>query len=100
VAQVSYLFIFLTPGCDPAVHRAVIDTPAGPTTVVGASDVDQTCAIAAAAVAAGEADIIELCGAYHEEGCRQVTDAVGGTVPVGYVTYFPGDGERVDALFA
>jgi hypothetical protein len=100
MADVGYLFIFLTPGCDPAVHRAVIDTPAGPSLVVGTSSVDQTCAVAAAAVAAGEADFIELCGAYGADGCRRVTAAVEGKVPVGYVTYFPGESERVDALFA
>lgn len=100
MADVKYLFIFLTPGCDPAVHRSVIATPEGPTTTAGVSDVAQACAAAKAAVAAGEADFIELCGAFGEAGCREVTEAVGGAVPVGYVTYLPGDAERVDALFA
>lgn len=99
MADVKYLFIFITPGCDPAADRSLIETPEGPTTTVGVSDVGQACAVAKAAVAAGEVDFIELCGAFREEGCRKVIDAVGDEVPVGYVTYFPGDSERVDALF-
>ncbi len=55
--------------------------------------------MARAAVDGGDVDFIELCGAFGEEGCRSVIDAVGNRVPVGYVTYFPGDAERVDALF-
>ena len=99
MADVKYLFIFMTPGCDPAVHRSVIGTPEGPTTTVGVGGVGQACETARAAVAAGEADFIELCGAFGEEGCRKVVDAVEDRVPVGYVTYLPGGAERVDALF-
>lgn len=100
MANVKYLFIFITPGCDPAVQRTVIETPEGPTTTVGTSGLQQACDVAKAAVDAGEVDFIELCGAFGEDGCRTVIDAVGDRVPVGYVTYFPGDSERVDALFA
>jgi hypothetical protein len=100
VANVKYLFIFITPGCDPAVHRSVIETPEGPTITVGASGIEQACEVAKAAAQAGAADFIELCGAFGEDGCRKVVEAVGDKVPVGYVTYFPGDSERVDALFA
>jgi hypothetical protein len=99
MADVKYLFIFITPGCDPAVHRSVIETPEGPTITVGVAGVGQACEVAKAAVDAGEADFIELCGAFREEGCRKVIDAVADRVPVGYVTYRPGDSERVDALF-
>jgi hypothetical protein len=100
MANVKYLFIFITPGCDPAVHRAVIETAEGPTTTVGTSGVTQACDVARAAVDAGEVDFIELCGAFGEDGGRKVVEAVGDRVPVGFVTYFPGDAERVDALFA
>ena len=100
MADVRYLFIFITPGCDPAVQRSVIETPEGPTTTVGVADLAQACDAARAAVDGGDVDFIELCGAFGEEGCRSVIDAVGNRVPVGYVTYLPGDAERVDALFA
>ncbi len=99
MANVAFLFMFITPGCDPAVHRAAIETPEGPTTTVGVGSVEQACEVALAAVDAGEADFIEVCGAFGEEGCRKVIEAVGDRVPVGYVTYLPGDSERVDALF-
>ena len=83
----------------PSTGRA-IETPEGPTTTVGVGGVGQACEVAKAAVAGGAADFIELCGAFGEEGCREVIEAVGNRVPVGYVTYFPGDSERVDALFS
>lgn len=75
MADIDYLFIFMTPGCDPAAHRSVMDTPEGDAITVGVSDLDQACEVAAAA-------------------------AVDGKLPVGYVTYFPEEQMRVDALFA
>ena len=32
---------------------------------------------------------IELCGAFGPDGARQVIEATGGRIPVGYVTHFP-----------
>ncbi|MFA4965469.1 MAG: DUF6506 family protein [Thermoleophilia bacterium] len=99
MARIDYLFIFLTEGCDPAVHRSVMDTPLGKVVTVGASTVAQACDVAAAALANGEAQFIEVCGAFGEEGCRKVSAAVGGELPVGYVTYAPEERVKVDALF-
>ena len=98
--DIPYLYIFLTPGCDPATHRTSLETPEGLMTAVGVSDVAQACEVAGAAAAAGTARFIELCGAFGEDGCRAVIAAVEGELPVGYVTYFPEEGAKVDALFA
>ena len=100
MTDIPYIYIFLTPGCDPAVHRTSMDTPEGLMTAVGVSDVAQACEVAAAAAAAGSARFVELCGAFGEAGCREVMAAVHGEVPVGYVTYFPEEGARIEALFA
>jgi hypothetical protein len=100
MVDIPYLFIFLTPGCDPATHRASMDTPEGAATVVGVGDLAQACEVAAAAAASGEAAFVELCGAFGEDGCREVIAAVKGELPVGYVTYFPEEGAKIDALFA
>ncbi len=51
--RIDFLFIFRTDGCDPARHRSVIDTPEGNVTTVGVDSVDQACAVAAEALAAG-----------------------------------------------
>jgi len=99
VSDVPYLYIFMTTGCDPAVHRTVLDTPEGAATTVGVSDLAQACEVARSAVDEGAASFIELCGAFEEAGCRAVMAAVDGRVPVGYVTYFPEEKVRVDALF-
>jgi len=100
MARIDYLFMFRTEGCDPAVHRREMDTPLGHVTVVGVDNVDQACAVAAEARSAGTAHFVELCGDFGEDGCRRVIDAVDGALPVGYVTYFPDEGEKVDRLFA
>jgi hypothetical protein len=98
--RIDYLYMFRTDGCDPAVHRREMDTPGGLVTVVGVDSVDQACAEAAAALAAGTAHFIELCGDFGEDGCRRVIAAVDARLPVGYVTYFPEEEAKVDALFA
>jgi hypothetical protein len=98
--DIPYLYIFLTPGCDPATHRTSLETPEGLMTAVGVTDVAQACEVAVAAAEAGTARFVELCGAFGEDGCRAVIAAVDGELPVGYVTYFPEEGAKVDALFA
>ena len=98
--DIPYLYIFLTPGCDPATHRTSMDTPEGLMTAAGVSSVAQACEVAAAAATAGTARFVELCGAFGEEGCREVIAAVGGELPVGYVAYFPEEAAKLDALFA
>ena len=98
--RIDFLFIFRTDGCDPTRHRSVIDTLEGNVITVGVDSVDQACAVAAEALAAGTAHFIELCGDFGEEGCRRVIAAVEGKLPVGYVTFFPEEKVKVDALFA
>lgn len=100
MARIDYLYMFRTGGCDPAVHRREMDTPLGHVTVVGVDNVDQACAVAAEARAAGTAHFIELCGDFGEDGCRRVIDAIGGKLPVGYVIYFPEEEVKIDQLLA
>jgi hypothetical protein len=100
VDRIDFLFIFRTGGCDPAVHRSVIDTPEGDVITVGVDSVDQACQVAAAALADGTAHFIELCGDFGEDGCRRVAAAVGGKLPVGYVAYFPEEQAKLERLFS
>ncbi len=100
MSRIDYLYMFKTEGCDPVVHRRDMDTPLGHVTIVGVDNVDQACAEAAEARRAGTAHFVELCGDCGEDGCRRVIDAVGGELPVGYVTYFPDEEVKVDHLFA
>ena len=100
MARIDYLFMFRSDGCDAAVHRREMDTPDGFVTVVGVPTLDEACRVAAKAHEEGTADFIELCGDFGEDGCRRVIAAVGGALPVGYVTYFAEESEKVDRLFA
>lgn len=100
MSRIDYLFVFRTDGCDPAVHRREMDTPGGRVTVVGVPTVEEAGAVAARARDEGTAQFVELCGDFGEDGCRKVIAAVEGALPVGYVTYFPEEGEKVDRLFS
>ncbi len=100
MARIDYLFMFRSDGCDAAAHHTEMDTPDGRVTVVGVPTVEEACRVAAEARDRGVAHFIELCGDFGEDGCRRVIDAVGGRLPVGYVTYFPEEGVKVDRLFA
>jgi hypothetical protein len=98
--RIDYLFMLRTDGCDATVHRRAMDTPGGHVTVVGVPTVDEACRVAAEARADGTAAFVELCGDFGEEGCRRVIEAVGGELPVGYVTYLPEEAVKIDQLSA
>lgn len=100
MARIDYLFMFRSDGCDAVAHRMEMDTPDGRVIVVGVPTVDEACRVAAEARDAGAAHFVELCGDFGEDGCRRVVDAVGGELPVGYVTYLPEEEVKVDRLFA
>ena len=60
----------------------------GSTRIVGVSSVEEACETARALQAEGVA-CIELCGAFGPDGARQVIEATGNRIPVGYVTHLP-----------
>ncbi len=66
--------------------RAVIHK--GAAQIVGVSSVEEACRVARELSAAG-AGCLELCGAFGENGARQVIAATEGRVPVGYVVHLP-----------
>ena len=88
--DIPYLYIFLTPGCDPATHCTSMDTPEGRMTSVGVSDVAQACEVAAAAATAGTACFVELCGAFGEDGCRELITGGQGRAAGGLRDVLPG----------
>ncbi|HHY92167.1 MAG TPA: hypothetical protein GX511_02355, partial [Firmicutes bacterium] len=64
-------FMFVAPGTDPRVNRAVVPTPEVELTVVGVPDYNAAEKEAAALVEAGIA-AIELCGGFGHEGTARV----------------------------
>ena len=60
----------------------------GSARMIGVPDLPAACA-AARALAEEGIGCIELCGAFGPDGARQVSEATGGRIPVGYVTHFP-----------
>ena len=56
----------------------------GSARMIGVPDLPATCA-AARALAEEGIGCIELCGAFGPDGARQVIEATGGRIPVGYI---------------
>ena len=57
----------------------------GSARMIGVPDLPAACA-AARALAEEGIGCIELCGAFGPDGARQVIEATGGRIPVGYVS--------------
>jgi Family of unknown function (DUF6506) len=94
----DWTFIFATEGCSASKHRMTMDTPQGKMTVVGVSTHEEGCQVAKAAVEEEKVDFIDLCGDFGPEGCQRVLEAVDHRVPVGYVTYFPEEMEKLQRV--
>ena len=79
-------FLFIAPDCDPAQHRAVIDSPAVQLSVVGVKNYADAQQAAARLVQDGVA-AIELCAGFGSEGVALVAQAAGDRAIVGAVRF-------------
>lgn len=70
----------------------------GSVRMIGVSSLEEACQVTENLVREG-IDCIELCGAFGEKGARQVIEASGGKIPVGYVVHFPEQDPLFEALF-
>lgn len=93
----QYGFILRDEGFD-GIARTELSCHGLVTKVVGVKDFSQALLAAKKLLDEG-IDFIELCGDFGEAGCREVIAAVGGQVPVGYVTYLPEEAEKMKRLF-
>jgi hypothetical protein len=95
--MVKYGFILQDEGY--AVPKTqLMECPGLEMKIVGVSTFPEACQQAKVLVAEG-IDFIELCGAFEEEHCQEVIDAIDGKVPVGFVTYFAAEAEKFAKLF-
>jgi predicted polyphosphate/ATP-dependent NAD kinase len=96
--MLNFAFIVKSGNYDPAVHRAEFESDKTKTGVYGVSTVEQAAELAKRLVREG-VQLIDLCGAFGEQGMRAVVDAIDCQVPVGYVVYDAGEQEKHDKLF-
>ena len=91
-------FAFLIMGdFDPETDRAVIH--GGGAQIIGVASIEEARAVAENLYEDG-VDCIELCGAFGEDGARQIIQATKNTIPVGYVTHLPEQEEVHRAAFS
>lgn len=85
-----YIYIFLGPELDPAIHRNTIKTDKLTFTSVGIDfqHKEKAIAVAKEAIANG-AQMIELCGGFGPIWIAKISEAIQGKVPVGSVAYGP-----------
>ena len=94
----TWAFIYIFEGCNPKKDRAVIQSSKIKTFIVGTDSIDSGCEVAKELVKEG-CRLIELCGGFGVDGTKKVIDAVGGSIPVGYVDFFPEEKEKVIRIF-
>ncbi len=90
-------FAFLIWG-DFSSQRDRVLFPDGQTEMIGVSSLEEACTVARSLQEQG-VDCIELCGAFEETGARQVIQATGGKLPVGFVTHLAEQDGLFTALF-
>lgn len=90
-------FCFIVLGTfDVKLDRAVIHD--GVAQIVGVSTIDEACTIAKQLLEEG-VGCIELCGAFGEEGAKQIIEATENKIPVGYITHLPQQDDVYQAAF-
>ena len=70
MSQFKFAFLIMAPDHDSAVDRVMIEKPSCKSVVVGVNSIE------------------DACGAFGKDGARQVSQALGGGVPVGYIVDF------------
>jgi hypothetical protein len=85
-----FVYLYLGPDLDPAIHRSEIKTPKLTFSAIGMSFHEKERAIAIAKEAAAQgAQMIELCGGFGPIWIAKITEALEGKIPVGSVAYGP-----------
>lgn len=90
-------FAFLIMGTYEKPGRAAIGD--GKAQLIGVKDIQEACKAAKQLQEEG-VDCIELCGAFGEKGAKQIIEATGNRMPVGYVTHLPEQDEIYQRMFS
>lgn len=80
----------------PQRDRAAINC--GTAQIIGVSNLEEACVQASQLCDSG-IDCIELCGAFGENGAKEVINATKNKIPVGYVVHLPEQDTLFRSLF-
>ena len=92
-------FAFLISGdFNSAADRAEIHN--GEARIIGVSSIKEASEIAKELYNSGGIGCIELCGAFGEEGAREIIKATGNKILIGYITHLPEQSEIYASAFS
>ncbi|MBS1336195.1 MAG: hypothetical protein HP031_01075 [Oscillospiraceae bacterium] len=83
----TWAFIFRSDGAHPDVDYTEMMHCGNRFLIYGTNTVEEGCEVAKRIVEEENCILIELCGGYGPDGAQKIIDAIGGKIPVGYVTY-------------
>lgn len=78
----NFAYIFRGDGFNK--EKMTMDSGEFKATIVAVSDINDACDVAKDLLSDG-VELIDLCGAFHEDGARMVSDAINGAIRVAYV---------------
>lgn len=84
---VTWIYLFDHPGADPSKDRWVLDSPTLRAVLVAVPEPSAAVGIVKELVAAEDAQLVEVCGAFTNADVADVARAVGPDIPVGH-SYF------------
>lgn len=86
----NFAYLFLGPNLDPAQHRTEIKTNQLTFTAIGIDFNHKSLSIdIAKELIKNGAKMIELCGGFGPLWIAKISEAVGGSIPIGSVAYGP-----------
>ncbi|MDR0841416.1 MAG: DUF6506 family protein [Christensenellaceae bacterium] len=97
--MIVWAFIYLSPGCNPKIHKATIASPGWEVCICGVDSIDDGCELAKTLVSSG-CQLIEVCGGFGKDGAERLVAAIDDAVPVGYVDYFPDGPARLQEILS
>ena len=98
MALTDFAFIVFGLDYDPDSHSKIVESDTLRTRVVGVDSLEKAEAVAKELISDG-VQLIELCGWFGPKGAARIIEAVGDTVPVGFVTHGPDSINTLYELF-
>ena len=95
MALTDFAYIVFGPDYSSDKSRTVLQSESLTTRIVGVDSLENA-VLAAVELVADGVQLIELCGWFGPKGAARIIDAVGDTVPIGFVSHGP---DSIDLMY-